>query len=279
MIDLRAHAAHLANQGVRSVDTAKSVIVTGGTYGIGRGIVLELARQGWRVVAFGLDGPVEGSAAKDGIAGTRAALAEAGLEAEVVEGDVSRATDVDRVVAHALDRFGRVDALVNNAAIRPAGTVLETDEATFERVVAVNLKGPYLMARAVIPLMRAQDGGAIVNIGSGAGWGKPDQAAYGAAKGGLAALSKALAYDHLADGIRVNLVVPGPGTMSGMVEAMIAAGKSPPPPVTASGRPTTAEDVARAVAFLLSDDAAQISGTVLDVGTFAGQGGAGQPRS
>ncbi len=255
------------------------VIVTGGTYGIGRGIVLELARRGWRVVAVGLDHRVEGSAAEGGIAGTRAALEEAGLDAEVIEGDVSLAADVARVVAYATERFGRIDALVNNAAIRPTGTVLETDEAAFERVLAVNLKGPFLMARAVIPVMRAQGGGAIVNIGSGAAWGKPGQAAYGASKGGLAALSAALAYDHLADKIRVNLVVPGPATTSsGMVEAMIAAGHTPPPPRTASGRPTTAQDIARAVAFLLSDDASQISGTILDVGTFAGQGAMGQPR-
>ncbi len=256
----------------------QSVIVTGGTYGIGRGIVLELARRGWRVVAVGLDHRVEGSAAEGGIAGTRAALEAAGLAAEVIEGDVSLAADVARVVAYSIERFGRIDALVNNAAIRPTGTVLETDEAAFERVLAVNLKGPFLMARAVIPLMRAQGGGAIVNIGSGAAWGKPGQAAYGASKGGLTALSAALAYDHLADKIRVNLVVPGPATMSGMVEAVIAAGHTPPPPRTASGRPTTAQDIARAVAFLLTDDASQISGTILDVGTFAGQGAMGQPR-
>jgi len=120
-------------------------------------------------------------------------------------------------------------------------------------------------------------GGAIVNIGSGSGWGKPNMAAYSASKGGVFALGAALAYDHLADGIRVNTVVPGGGGFpSGMSlgrrdgdRNLIARTATHNP----AGRATTPEDVAKAVAYLLSDDAEAITGTVLDVGCFAGQGG------
>lgn len=257
----------------------KTVIVSGGTYGIGRGIVLDLARRGWNVVAFGLDGKQPGSAADNGIDGTRGALAAEGLKADVIEADVAQAGAVAGVVEHALSLHGRIDGAVNNAALRPSGTILETDEATFDRVVAVNLKGQFLLCKAVIPHMRDAGGGSIVNIGSGAGWGKPGIAAYCASKGGVFALSTALAYDHLQDRVRVNVVVPGPQTASGMVEAMASSGTSSgPQPVTASGRQTQPRDIANAVAFLLSEEAAQISGTVVDVGAFAHQGGVGQPR-
>ena len=257
---------------------AKTVVVSGGTYGIGRGIVLELARRGWNVVGFGLDSPQPGSAAAGGVEGTRRALTDAGLTGEAVEADVSRAADVERVMEHALSAFGRVHGAVNNAAIRPTGTILDTDEETFDRVVAVNLKGQFLLCKAAIAHMRDAGGGSIVNIGSGAGWGKAGLLAYGASKGGVFALSSALAYDHLADRIRINVVVPGPQTASGMVEIM--ANQGPLPKVaTASGRGNQPRDIANAVAFLLSDDAEQISGTVLDVGAFSHQGGVGQPRA
>lgn len=268
------------------MDPVRTAIVSGGTYGIGRGIVLRLARAGFHVVAFGLDGRQPGSSAEDGVEATRAAISDAGLAGEVLEADVSRSADVARVVDYALAATGRIDALVNNAAIRPDGSILETDEATFDRVIAVNLKGMYLTARAVIPHMKKaregypDGGGAIVNIGSGAGWGKAGILAYCTSKGGVFTFSQALAHDHLADRIRVNTVVPGPQTESGMVEVMREGADAKPLPkyLTATGRQTRPEDVANAVAFLLSDEAAQISGTVIDVGAFSHQGMTGQPR-
>lgn len=261
----------------------RTVLVSGATYGIGRGIVLRLARAGWRVVGFGLDGRQPGSAAHGGVAATQAALDDAGLAGDILEADVSSAEDVNRVVRHALDTTGRLDALVNNAAIRPDGNILDTDEATFDRVLAVNLKGMFLTCRAAIPHMQAANnggrGGAIVNIGSGAGWGKAGILAYCSSKGGVFAFSAALAHDHLADRIRVNVVVPGPQTESGMVEVMREGGGSLSPYLTASGRQTLPEDIANAVAFLLSEEAVQISGTVIDVGAFSHQGMTGQPKA
>jgi NAD(P)-dependent dehydrogenase (short-subunit alcohol dehydrogenase family) len=257
-------------------------IVSGGTFGLGASIVVELARRGHRVVAFGLAARQVSSMA-EGTGEVHGALERAGLEADVLEADVADAADVAGVVAHTIERHGRIDGLVNNAAIGPLGTVLDTDEALFDRIVGVNLKGTYLMSRAVLPHLIAQGGGAIVNVGSGAGHGKPNMAVYAATKGGILALSTAMAYDHFHDHVRVNVVIPGGGgIVSGMsvgrfggdVEAFRRLGA----PGTAAGRPASGADLAHAIAFLLSDEAATISGTVIDVGCFANQGGPVPPR-
>lgn len=247
------------------------VIVTGGTYGIGRAVTVALAQRGWTVVACGLDARQVGSVAENGRAGTRAELDRLGLGADLLEADVSRAADVQCVVDHAVAAYGRVDALVNNAAIHPSGTILETSEEVWDRVIDVNLKGMFLCARAVLPHMIARGGGAIVNVGSGSGWGKPNLLAYCASKGGVFGFSAALAYDHLRDHVRVNVVVPGGGVVTGMTEGLPSLARSAQ--TTVLGRNTLPMDVAQAVAFLLSDEAAMISGAVLTVGCFDGQGG------
>lgn len=253
------------------------VIVTGGTFGIGREITRLLAARGHRVVAFGLETRQLSSMAENAIPGLEEALNAEGLEADLLDADVSKAEDVARVVSHTLARHGRIDALVNNAAVGPLGTVLTTDEAVWDRIMAVNLKGPYLMARAVIPHMADQGGGRIVNVGSGAGHGKPNMAAYAASKGGLHTLTAALAYDHFHAGIRVNTVIPGGGgIVSGMSLGRVDGDRARfgvGAPGTAAGRPADGSDIARAVAFLLSSDADVISGTTIDVGCFALQGG------
>jgi NAD(P)-dependent dehydrogenase (short-subunit alcohol dehydrogenase family) len=251
----------------------KTVIVSGGTFGIGRAITTTLAQRGWRVVAFGLESRQISSVAEKAIPSLRAELSK--YEVELLEADVSKEAEVQKVFDAALKKYGALHALVHNAAIGPLGTVLDTSEDVWDRIMAVNLKGAYLCAKAVIPHLIQAGGGSIVNIGSGAGWGKPNMAAYAASKGGIFALSAAMAYDHMHQRIRVNTVVPGGGgIVSGMSvgrvggdPARLAGG------VTAAGRAATGEDVANAVAFLLSEEAATISGTVLDVGCLAGQGG------
>ena len=258
------------------------VIVTGGTFGLGQSITVELARRGHRVVAFGLAQPQVSSTAQ-GVQSLLSELEAAGCAADVLEADVSSAADVQRVVEHTMKRHGAIHGLVNNAAIGPLGTILDTDETLFDRIVSVNLKGTYLMSRAVLPHMRHAGGGSIVNIGSGAGWGKPNMAAYSASKGGIVALSMAMAYDHFHDQVRVNVAIPGGGgIMSGMSVGRFggdaAVFQSRPAPGTAAGRPATGKDLANAVAFLLSDEAATISGTVIDVGCFAHQGGPVPPK-
>ena len=153
----------------------------------------------------------------------------------------------------------------------------------FEKILDVNVKGTYLASRAVLPHMVRAGGGSIVNIGSGAGYGKPNMAAYAASKGAIVALSMAMAYDHFHDHVRVNVAIPGGGgivsgmsvgRMGGDVDAFVRKAA----PGTAAGRPATGRDLANAVAFLLSDDASTISGTVIDVGCFAHQGGPVPPK-
>ena len=255
--------------------SARVVIVTGGTFGIGRAITLRLATLGHAVTAFGLEAPQPSSIAAAGIQALAAELKERGLHADLMEADVSKSDDVAKVVEATLQRHGRIDALVNNAAIGPLGTVLDTDEATFDRIMAVNLKGPYLCSRAVIPHMIRSGGGAIVNVGSGAGWGKANMAAYSASKGGVFALSAAMAYDFLHHRIRVTTVVPGGGgIVTGMSLGRVGGDRARlGQGATAAGRPATGEDIANAIAFLISPEAEAISGTVIDVGCFANQGG------
>lgn len=258
------------------------VIVTGGTFGLGQAITVDLARRGHRVVAFGLAEPQVSSTA-EGLTSVREALERAGCRADVLDADVSSAADVQRVVDHTLARYGAIDGLVNNAAIGPLGTVLTTDEPLFEKIFAVNVKGTYLMSRAALPHMIRGGGGSIVNIGSGAGYGKPNMAAYAASKGAIVALTMAMAYDHFHDRIRVNVAIPGGGgIVSGMsvgrMGGDVEAFRRRPSPGTAAGRPASGEDLAAAVAFLLSDEAAAISGTVIDVGCFAHQGGPVPPK-
>jgi NAD(P)-dependent dehydrogenase (short-subunit alcohol dehydrogenase family) len=126
--------------------------------------------------------------------------------------------------------------------------------------------------------MASQGGGSIVNIGSGAGYGKPNMAAYASSKAAIVGLTMAMAYDHFHDHIRVNLAIPGGGgIVSGMSVGRVGGDvdffKSKKVAGTVAGRTATGEDLANAVAFLLSDDAQTISGTVIDVGCFAHQGG------
>lgn len=259
------------------MSTPKTVVVTGGTFGIGRELALFLAERGHRVVAFGLEARQAASTAEGSVTALRAEVAERGLDVLVLEADVTDAAQVAGVTERTLERFGGLDALVNNAAIGPLGTVLDTDEELFDRILDVNLKGPYLCARAVLPHLIRAGGGSIVNIGSGAGWGKPNMAAYSASKGGLSALSTAMAYDFFHDHVRVNMVIPGGGGIaSGITHGRLgddteqirraALG-------SAAGRPVTGADVAGVVDFLISDAGATISGTFIDVGCFAQQGG------
>jgi NAD(P)-dependent dehydrogenase (short-subunit alcohol dehydrogenase family) len=253
------------------------VIVSGGTWGIGKSIAVVLAESGHRVVTFGPESRQPTSIAENGGALLREEAGRRNLPIEVFEADVSVAADVARIVDRTLADHGRVDALVNNAAIGPLGTILETPEDLWDRVVDVNLKGMYLTCKAVLPAMIRQGGGSIVNVGSGAGWGKPNMFAYASSKGGVFAPSTALAYDFFNQRIRVNVVVPGGGGIptgmsvgraGGDMERLTRDARG-----SAAGRHITGEDVARVVAFLLTPDAETISGTVIDVGCFAYQGG------
>lgn len=239
----------------------KVAIVTGGTYGIGRAITLTLARDGCRVVAFGIDARQA--------EGTEVSLAELGLSAHLIQGDVADAADVRRAVDFTLRTHGRVDILCNNAAIRPVGTILETDEETWDRAFAVNIKGMYLFTRAVLPTMIAQRSGVIINTASSAGFGGGERIAYASSKGAIFPFTKSLAVDHLKDHIRVNTIVPGP-TLTGMTENSPAGRMAEIVQRTVAGRMNQPEEIAETVAFLASDKARNITGAIWEVGTTQG---------
>lgn len=235
-------------------------IVTGGAGGIGAGVCEVLRVSGHQVMAIDIE------------PGNRSSPDVVHLV------DITHPAEVDAFVDEVCADHGHIDGLVNNAAVGPLGTVLDTNDDALERILAVNVKGTFAMSRAVLRHMVPRRSGSIVNIGSGAGHGKPGMAAYAASKAAVHALSSAMAHDHFADGIRVNTVIPGGGGIPTGISLERFVGTAEeyaalPHPGSVAGRPIDPLDVGYAVAFLLSEGAATISGTVLDVGCMSGQGG------
>ncbi len=235
-------------------------IVTGGSHGIGREVAFVLARRGFSVRSISL-----GTADIDA---THREAREEGLDVVVHEGDVSRASDVEAFRSR-IGVAGSVKAIVNNAAIRPTGTVLTTDEKTWDEVFAVNVKGTFLVTQAFLPSMIESGGGAIVNVSSCSAMGSTNLVAYSATKSALLAFSRCTAEDFKKDRVRVNAVLPGP-IDSGMM------GPIPPEVVEwcrqngVQNRLGSPRDVASAVAFLVSDEAETISGAELRVNYWPG---------
>jgi NAD(P)-dependent dehydrogenase (short-subunit alcohol dehydrogenase family) len=252
----------------------KIALITG-TSGIGRAIAFRLAAGGARVVSLGIDATVNGEMVDE--------ASRRGLTVEIERGDVSRPESVLAVVSRIVDRFGGIDILVNSAAIHPFGNVLETDFETWNRCMAINVGGIYLCARTVIPVMKRRGGGSIINLASVQGTAcQPGVAAYAASKGAILSLTRALALDHAADGIRVNSI--SPGSVGTPMLATSAAHFSPDLPVETVfarfgaahplGRIGTPEEVAELAAFLASDKSAFCTGSDfrVDGGLLAGIG-------
>lgn len=238
----------------------KVAIVTGAAKGIGRATAVRFVAEGARVVLADRDRT-----------GLEAAAAAAGpAEAVLAQAcDVGRAGEVEALVAAALERFGRIDVLVNNAGYGLRGTIEETDEAAWDALMATNVKGVFLCSRAVVPVMRRQGGGTIVNVASTTSFiGIPERAAYVASKGAVAALTRAMAIDHAKDGIRVNAVAPG--TVASDYYERILAGAADPEGMRrmlaarqVMGRAGTPEEIANAILFLASDEASFCCGSIL----------------
>jgi NAD(P)-dependent dehydrogenase (short-subunit alcohol dehydrogenase family) len=239
----------------------KVAIITGGASGIGRACAILFAKEGARVVVGDIDA--------DGGQGTIRLIRDAGHTAKFVATDVTAAGDAQRLVREAMDAFGAVHVAVFNAGIIRYGTVVDTPEEVWDRVVDVNLKGIFLSAKYVIPAMIASGGGSIVNTSSAAGLvGAANQCAYDAAKAGVVNLSRQMALDYAPANIRVNCLVPG-GIDTPMSRAFIAERHVRLEDVArnwgALKRFGTAEEVARAALFLASDEASFITGAPLVV--------------
>jgi glucose 1-dehydrogenase len=240
-------------------------VVTGSASGIGRAIALRLASEGALVVVSDIrPDPREGGEA------TEASIAAAGGNCIRVDADVSKWKDVDRLVAAAVDEFGRLDVMVNNAGIAgPASKpLLETTEADWDAIMAVNLRGVFLCCKRAIGEMLDQEPigevrGRVINISSQHGMvGTPGAVAYSTSKGGVVNLTRQLAVDYGSRGILVNAIAPGK-IMTGSPEQAdprLTEYAESRTPFSRLGRP---EDVAGAAVFLASDDSLYISGTNL----------------
>ncbi|MFF5103942.1 SDR family NAD(P)-dependent oxidoreductase [Streptomyces sp. NPDC000134] len=239
----------------------RSVIVTGAGSGIGRAAALAFAAQGDRVVVADLDA--------DGADAVVERIGQAGGTAVAVAGDLGEQEVVDRVTATAVERFGGVDVLVNNAGIMDRMSALaDVSDAEWERVLRVNLTAPFLLTRAVLPHMLAAGGGAIVNTASEAGLrGSAAGAAYTASKHGVVGLTKNLAVMYRKQGIRANAICPGGTATAISVDA--EQGAHGPATIGAHfvnlGRVSQPEEQAAAIVFLASDAASNINGAILPV--------------
>ncbi|HSI00884.1 MAG TPA: glucose 1-dehydrogenase [Reyranella sp.] len=249
--------------------TGKVALVTGGGNGIGRAACIGFAAHGAKVVVVDRD-----AAAAEATAGI---VRQNGGDAVAVTADVTRSEDVKAYVRATLDRYGRIDCFFNNAGIE--GTLAPTaeyDEAIFDAVIGVNLKGVFLGLRHVLPEMIRQGSGAVVNTASVAGLvATPGMPAYVASKHAVLGLTKSAAGEVARQGIRINAVCPGPvdTRMIHALEAQIAP--ADPQGISAryqaaqpTGRYTTAEEIANMVLFLCSDLASNTTG-----GQFVVDGG------
>jgi NAD(P)-dependent dehydrogenase (short-subunit alcohol dehydrogenase family) len=234
----------------------KRIIVTGAAQGLGREFVLHLAGLGAKVLASDVQ--------EDGLTETCSLAGETG-DVQAAVADVSSAEQTIALAEAANEAFAGVDALVNNAAViaglarRPFDEIAEEE---WDRVLSVNAKGPWLCARAVVPLMREAGGGSIVNLASEVALsGSPKLAHYVASKGAVIGLTRALATELGPHGVRVNAIAPGfvetPGSR-GLLE-----GGTYDPSMTPLGRVGRPEDLLGALTFLVSDESAFVTGQTL----------------
>jgi meso-butanediol dehydrogenase/(S,S)-butanediol dehydrogenase/diacetyl reductase len=237
------------------------VIVTGGGSGIGRATAIAFAREGaWVAVA-------DRTRAK--AAAVVAELAGPGVRALALSCDVAQAGDCEQAVRETEAELGPLGILVNNAGIGATGTVLTTDLETWERLMAVNVRGIYLMSRAALAVMVPRRRGVIVNAGSIAGVrAVAERAAYVTTKFAVVGLTKAMALDHVKDGIRVNAVCPGT-TLTPWIDERLSEASDRKAAMDAlvarqpMGRLGTAEEMAAAYLFLASDESSFTTGSTL----------------
>lgn len=239
----------------------KVVIITGGAAGIGRASAILFAAEGSKVV-------VVDCAANEGEEVVRI-IRKKGRKSIFIKADVSKSTEVENMVRETIKIFGKIDILFNNAGTVIGGTIAEVKEEDWDKVIDVNLKSVYLGCKYVIPQMIKRGGGIIINTASVSGMkGLKNRSVYCASKGGIIALSKAIALDHAQDNIRVNCICPGTVDTPSLRQR-VEQSKDPEAarkefinrqPLGRLGKP---EEVAHAALYLASDEASFITGSCL----------------
>jgi len=235
-------------------------LITGGGTGIGRACALQFSREGARVAVAGRR--------SEPLAAVVAEIHAAGGQALSASCDVAKSDQVERTIREVVAQFGALHVLVNNAGILHVGSIEETSEAEWDRLVDVDLKGVFLVSRAALPELR-KSGGAIVNIGSVLGLvGMKKRAAYAAAKGGVTMLTKAMALDHAQEGIRVNCICPAI-VETDLVQTILSQApdreaavrlRTAQIPLGRMGKP---EDVAAMAVFLASEESSWLTGAAI----------------
>ena len=242
----------------------KRAIVTGAGSGIGRAIALRLAEEGARVVISDVDEEAATSVVAE-------ARSTANGEHLARTADVTDSSEVAALVGTAVEEWGGLDIMVNNAGIGVAGTTTSTSEEDYERVMDVCLRGTFLGMKYAIPAIRDSGGGSVVNMSSVAALvGIADRAVYSAAKGAILALTRAAAIDHVEEGVRVNCIAPG--TVDTPWIGRITAGYDDPDEARQNmqarqphGRFVTPEEIAAMAAYLASDESASVIGACMIV--------------
>ena len=239
-------------------DAKRTILVTGGSRGIGRGICLAFAHADNHIF-------FNYSSAGEAAAETEKMVAEAGGSATGIQVNVASEKEVAAFVARALDETGRIDVLVNNAGITRDGLLVRMKESDWEDVLNINLKGAFLCIKAVTKPMMKQRYGRIISVSSVVGVsGNPGQANYVASKAGIIGLTKGVAKELASRNITANVVAPG-YIETDMTADLPDKAKDAMVSQIPLGRPGTAEDIAAAIVFLASDEASYITGQVLHI--------------
>lgn len=244
----------------------KVAVVTGGTKGIGFAAARRLAQGGASVVICGID--------EREVADSIEVLLQEGFEVSGTKADVSSAEQVSALMNYAVQQYGGIDMLINSAGVQTYGTVVETDEETWDLTIDVNLKGMFLSCKYAIPEMRKRGGGAIVNVSSVQAFAsQTGVVAYTASKGGINAMTRAIALDHAAENIRVNAICPASidTPMLRWAADLFKDGRNSEDVIHEwgkmhpMGRVGTTEEVAELAAFLVSERSSFITGTEVKI--------------
>ena len=234
------------------------VFITGGSRGIGKAIALKYAKNGYNIV-------INYVSDKTDTEKLEKEFKETGAEVLLVKADVSKAEEVEEVVKKAIEKFGKIDVLVNNAGITRDTLLMRMKEEDFDKVIEINLKGTFLVTKAITPYMMKKRNGRIINLSSVVGVsGNAGQSNYSASKAGIIGFTKSAAKELASRNIRVNAVAPGfiDTDMTSVLSDEVKAGINAQIPMKRMG---TAEEIANVVYFLGSEESSYITGQVINI--------------